>query len=326
MDKKHLVIICGPTCSGKTFIGHHFAKELNGEIINADSMQLYTQIPIITASPSEALKSEVDYHLYNFLDINSSYSAVEYAKDAAKTIKNVIAKGKTPILVGGSGMYINTLIQGYNNIPDIDQSIRQKTLQIKSDKGLDYIYDQLLKADPDHKKLHSSDTYRILRAYEVYLQTNQSIYSFKEYGRQEFLSEYSFNIIYLKPERKLLHSQIDQRLDEMLRLGAVLEIENLVSVIASNASTLLNLSGLKAVGVQEIILYLQKQIEYDAMIQLIITKTKQYAKRQITWFNNQLKNQTTFEYASTEEFNEITTKIESVIIKFKSCADPNLYK
>ena len=171
-----VIVVCGPTASGKTQFAHLLAKKNNGEIVNADSMQLYKSLPIITSSPSLELKNELLYHLYNFLDINSEYSVAKYAQIAAEKIKEISTRKKLPILVGGSGMYINSLIKGFSYIPDIEPEVRAQVRSLQQSLDSNEFFELLKKTDPVIVNvLNAQDSQRVARAYEVFLQTGKSI-------------------------------------------------------------------------------------------------------------------------------------------------------
>jgi tRNA dimethylallyltransferase len=305
LDKpQKAVIVCGPTASGKTDFAHRLAKASNGEIINADSMQIYRQIPLITSSPEGFLQEELNYHLYNFLDITSEYSVVKYTSLAAKTIRNISSKGKIPIIVGGTGLYISSLLYGYNQLPDIKDEIRVKIRELKNRLGLEKFFDQLILLDPLAKeKLKPQDSQRVLRAYEVFEQTKRSIFSFHLEEKILPLAEFEFRVIFLLPERRFLYNLCNERLVKMFKTGAIEEIES----IYKNHKELNN-SAMKALGVTEIISFLKGELSKTEAIEIASAKTRQFAKRQITWFRHQLKDKETIEFSNREEYNTISYK------------------
>ncbi|NRB10463.1 MAG: tRNA (adenosine(37)-N6)-dimethylallyltransferase MiaA, partial [Rickettsiaceae bacterium] len=188
-----VIIVCGPTASGKTGYAHRLALKLNGEIVNADAMQIYRQFPIITASPSDDLQKELPYHLYNFLDIDQAFSVMKYANLASDKIKEITKRGKLPIIVGGSGMYINALISGYHNIPDISEDIRNKATKLREEMGAAAFFSKLSQLDSiAGKKLNINDSQRVVRAYNVITETGRSIYSWQEEEKTKLLADYEF--------------------------------------------------------------------------------------------------------------------------------------
>lgn len=305
MQQKEIIILCGPTASGKSYLGHALAKACDGEIINIDSMQVYKEIPIITASPPENYKSEIPYHLYNFLPITEDFSVVKYLKLASEKINQIAASDKLPILVGGTGLYINSLVFGYNNIPDISDDLRQKVRKLHNEIGNIELHNRLTKLDTiAASKINQSDTQRLIRAYEVVLQTGKSIFFFQTLPKEQILSEFNFKIIFLNPERKFLYKTIDERLANIFKDGAIDEIALIKKQFNSE-----NYLNLKAVGIKEILAYLENKLTLNKALTLAQTRTRRYAKRQITWFKHQIKEKITLDYSNEEEFLQITRKL-----------------
>ncbi len=299
-----VIVICGPTASGKTQLAHFLAQKNNAEILNADSMQLYKELPIITSSPSVELKKELPYHLYNFLNVEQECSAAAYARVAAEKIREISSRGNLSILVGGSGMYIGALINGFSDIPEINPEIRFKVRNLQ--KSLSYQdFFNLLKQSDDAAAdvLNMQDLQRTARAYEVYLQTGKSILYYQK-NNIKLLAEFSFEIIFLLPERSFLYSMCNNRLEEMFKNGAIEEVKKLIS---KNRN--LKTSAMKSLGVREIIAYLEGDISKEEALDIAQTKTRQYAKRQITWFKNQFSNKTILEFSNYEEYQRIITMV-----------------
>lgn len=305
MQKKEIIILCGPTASGKSYLGHALAKACDGEIINIDSMQVYKEIPIITASPPENYKSEIPYHLYNFLPITEDFSVVKYLKLASEKINQIAASDKLPILVGGTGLYINSLVFGYNNIPDISDDLRQQVRKLHNEIGNIELHNRLTKLDTiASSKINQSDTQRLIRAYEVVLQTGKSIFFFQTLPKEQILSEFNFKIIFLNSERKFLYKTIDERLANIFKDGAIDEIALIKKQFNSE-----NYLNLKALGIKEILAYLENKLTLNEALTLAQTRTRRYAKRQITWFKHQIKEKITLDYSNEEEFLQITRKL-----------------
>ncbi|WP_316354080.1 tRNA (adenosine(37)-N6)-dimethylallyltransferase MiaA [Candidatus Trichorickettsia mobilis] len=309
-----VVIVCGPTGCGKTYFAHKLAQKYHGEIICADSMQLYQQIPIITASPADSLKKDLPYLLYNFLDINEeSYSAVKYAEIAAQVIKEVNSRNKIPIVVGGSGLYINTLIFGYSSIPAISEIIKSEVKMLHEEYGQVKFFEDLQNLDPiAASKLNMLDKQRTMRAYEVYKQTGQSIITFQNNTAIAPLNGLVIKVILLNPERNFLVSSCNVRLQQMFDHGAVAEVEAIKRLIKNKSS--IKDSSIKAVGVQEIIEYLDGQITLAEALNLAQCRTRQYAKRQSTWFRHQMKEKIILEYSSNKELEQLLLREEVVQI------------
>lgn len=298
---KKIVIVCGPTASGKTDFAHRLAKNSKGEIVNADSMQIYKQIPIITASPSKKLQQEIPYHLFNFQNVNEEFSSAQYVQKASQTIKNIEKKGSLPIVVGGSGMYINMLLHGYSDIPDIDKNIRQEARNLYKKIGSEEFFQKLEKIDKDITKiLNPSDSQRVIRAYEVIKQTGKSILFFQSQENIKPLKDFEFEIIFLLPSRDLLYSICNSRFEYMFNNGAIDEVKAMLENCGE-----ISTSASKALGISQIISYLKSKIDKKFAIEDAQTKTRQYAKRQITWFSNQIQDKTTLNFSTIEEYEKI---------------------
>ena len=296
------LIICGPTASGKTDFAHRIALDNDGEIVNADSMQLYKQLAIITDSPSPKRKNELPYHLYNFQDIDKEFSAAKYVKCASKTIRQIIQRGNLPVIVGGSGMYINMLINGYSTIPEIEDTIRTEARNLHQKIGSEKFFKQLEKLDPKIvTTLNAGDTQRVIRAYEVIKQTGGSILNFQAKNNTKPLPDFDFQIFFLLPERKFLYDTCNARLTKLFNGGAIEEVEAVYKHYGD-----LKTSAMNALGVYEIISYIKGDITREKAIELASARTRQYAKRQITWFHNQLSKKQTIEFGSVEEYIQIT--------------------
>lgn len=300
---KKALVICGSTASGKTGLGHSVAKKHNGEIINIDAIQIYKQLPIITASPKASLMQEVRYHLYNFLDIDQFFSVAKYIKKAKYIMQDVLSRNKLPIFVGGTGMYINALIYGYNNIPNIPSDIRHDAREKINSIGNDAFFQELCNMDSEAvHNLNKEDSQRILRAYEVVKHTGKSIFLFQQEPNDVPFPDIKFEVIYLLPERMFLHQMIKHRLDEIFASGAIEEVSN---CLKKQTREKLSPSAFKALGVQEITDYLDGVITLDKAKELTLYRTRQYAKRQITWFNNQIQHKELITFAAKEEYQEI---------------------
>lgn len=279
MNKK-IIIICGPTASGKSAHAIDVAKAKKGAIINADSMQIYREIPILTASPSEEDKALVPHHLYNYISIKNSFSVVDYQKAALAKIAEVEAAGYLPIIVGGTGLYISALLKGLSKVPDIEPDIRQKARNLLKEVGNDAFHAKLMKVDPVvAAKLAIGDSQRMVRAYEIFLQTGKSITFFQQETPVSPLINYDIKIILISPERKILYKACDERFIKLVEKGALDEVRN--AMVNANS---------KALGFAQLALHLRGEITLKEAIALAQTKTRQYAKRQVTWFTHQVSS------------------------------------
>ncbi|MCC8417008.1 MAG: tRNA (adenosine(37)-N6)-dimethylallyltransferase MiaA [Rickettsia endosymbiont of Bryobia graminum] len=304
-EKKKILIICGPTASGKSYLAHHMAKLYDGEIINSDSMQIYKQIPIITASPSKENQTELPYHLYNFLDIDQEFSVIKYVAKATSKIKEITSKSKLAIIVGGTGLYINSLIFGYNEVPDISGDTRQYVRELQASIGQPAFFNELRKLDSiAGQKLNQLDIQRSIRAYEVFMETGRSVFDFQESKNISPLINFNIKIIFLHPEREFLYTICNNRLDKLFKEGAIEEVTIVIKDFP-RAKT----SGTKAIGMQEIKAYLNGTITLQEAIALSQARTRQYAKRQITWFKNQIEDKITLEYSDNKQFKDLFTSL-----------------
>lgn len=296
-----ILVICGPTGCGKTDFAHQFALKNKGEIINCDSMQIYSEIPILTASPSSVLKSEVPYHLYNFQSVILEFSVAKYTTIAASVINQIINNGNLPILVGGTGMYISALLYGYNDIPGISEVIRDESRLLHKNIGQENFFKLLSSIDNlSSTKINPQDTQRSLRAFEVFKQTGKSIFSYQNQDNIFPLGNLSFKIIFLNPTRELLYDICDRRLIDIFKEGAIEEVKNI-----KDNFPVLHTPAAKAIGARELLSYLNGECDFDEALKAAQKRTRNYAKRQVTWFKHQLKEKDVLEYSSLEEFNQI---------------------
>ncbi len=283
---KSLLIICGPTASGKSDYAHKIAFQISGEIINADAMQIYKELPIITSSPNKNHKTEIQHHLYNFIELNENFSIYKYCIKLLQTVMEVIERGKIPIIVSGSGFYLNAVIFGYYNIPQISKTKSHIAEKAFAKYTLEEIYKKLLSCDKRFIKYSMYDKYRIKKAYEFFVQTNCSIFSF--YNDTNFVKpfeNFEKKILYLSPTTAILHRQILKRVNFMINNGAIAEVKDILGLENTHQK-----NALKIIGVKEIIQYLQKEYDINDTIQNIFIRTRQYSKRQKTWFRNKLLN------------------------------------
>ncbi len=309
------LVICGPTASGKTHYAHLVAGTRNGEIINCDSMQVYKQTPIITASPDDALKNELSYHLYNCIDISEKFSVAKYIELGANSIRETLERGKLPIIVGGSGMYVNALLNGINYMPDISDDIKKEVRNAKKNNGSEFIYDLLKKIDlRAASKLNPGDSQRVMRAYEVALQTGKSILEFQASTPTRLLPDVEFEIVMLNPERSFLYDTCNKRLQNMFKNGAIEEVEGIIK----NPDKRKLLLDIKPLGAVQIIDYLDNKISKEEALDIASIKTRQYAKRQITWFKNQTLNKTVIEFSNIDQYERKKMTLNNLLSKLFS--------
>ena len=276
--KSKIILISGPTACGKSIFAVKLAKKVNGEIINADSMQVYKQLKIISARPDKSKYQKIRHHLYGFHDVKKNFSTGDWLKLVFKKIDEIKKRKKTPILVGGTGLYFKSLIVGLVKIPNIPVKIRDQIRVLHSKIGQDKFYKKLLKLDPTSKnKINPTDPHRSIRAYEVKLYTDKSIHDWYKNTKSNF-QESDFYKIYIDFPRVKLIDRINIRSKEMIENGAIKEVKNFTKLRVRKEKSVN-----KAIGIKEIRQYLNNEKELDEIIENISIKTRQYAKRQSTW-------------------------------------------
>jgi len=299
-----IVLLSGPTASGKSSLASKLAEKIDGEIINADSIQLYRDLFILTARP-DIKKEKIKHHCYGFLDGDINWSVGKWINEINKILKDVIKRKKVPIVVGGTGFYFKAITDGLSPIPDIDKSIRLKIENDLEKNGLTELQKRLALIDPKaSEKINPNDRQRIMRALEVYEGTNKKISDFWLMKREKLINYKSINFK-IDADREWIYKNCDLRVDYMFENGVVEEVRNLLTKNYSKNSPIM-----KAIGVDEITSFLNSDITLDKALELIKFKTHQYAKRQITWINNQMIswNSINTQY-SNKIINEIIKKL-----------------
>ncbi len=283
--KSKIILISGTTASGKSELAIKFAEKINGEIINADSMQVYKELKILTARPVEENNNKIKHHLYGFQSVKNKFSTGQWLKLVKKKIKEIRNKNKIPILVGGTGLYFKTLTDGLVKIPKIPNKIRNEIRNMQKKIGQRKFYLKLLKKDKFIKnKIDPTDVQRSLRAYEVIYFTKKSIFEWykktkSQYKKDEFLK------IYIDYPKEELVNKISKRVDQMIKDGAVEEVKNFEKLNLKNDN---NLN--KVIGLREIKDFIDKKTSFKEMKLNIVIKTRQYAKRQRTWSRGQMSD------------------------------------
>ena len=284
MDKRSkIILISGPTASGKSNFAVKIAKKINGEIINADSMQVYKQLKILTARPNKQEQKNIKHHMYGVVDINKKFSTGQWLKLAIKKIKEIKKRKKIPILVGGTGLYFQSLIDGLVKIPEIPLKFRNKIRWIQKKEGQKKFYKKLLQIDPKVKdKFDSNDTQRTIRAFEIKSFTKVSMYDWLEKTRSEF-DDNEFLKLYIDFKREDLIKRISLRSIKMIKNGAIKEVKKFIKLKIKK-----DLSVNRVIGIDELTQHLDKKIELVQARELISIKTRQYAKRQATWARSRM--------------------------------------
>jgi len=283
--KSKIILISGPTASGKSSFAIKFAKKVDGEIINADSMQVYKQLKILSARPNPNQYQKIKHHLYGFCDAAKNFSTGDWLKLVNKKIIEVQKRKRTPILVGGTGLYFKALTDGLVEIPNISFKSRNQIRSLQKKNGQKKFYEKLLKLDPSSKgKINPTDTQRSIRAYEVKKFTKKSLHEWYKNTKSNFL-ENDFLKIYIDYPRKELIERINLRAGQMIENGALKEVESFIKLGVKKDK-----SASKAIGVNEIREYLKKLKDLNETIEKIAIKTRQYAKRQSTWARGNMIN------------------------------------
>ena len=284
MDKQSkIILISGPTASGKSSFAVKIAKKIQGEIINADSMQVYKKLKILTARPNKIEQKNIKHHLYGFVDLKEKFSTGQWLELVIKKIKEIKKRKNIPILVGGTGLYFQSLINGLVKIPEIPLKFRNKIRMIQKKEGQKKFYKRLLKIDPIAKdKFDPNDAQRTIRAFEIKSFTKISMYEWLNKTKSEFKDE-EFLKLYIDFKREGLIKQISLRSIKMIELGAINEVKKFIKSKIKK-----DLSVNKVIGIDELTQYLDKKINLDQAQELISIKTRQYAKRQATWARSRM--------------------------------------
>ena len=298
-----IILIAGPTGSGKSEIALRLAKKMNGEIINADSMQVYKEIKILSARPESY--SNISHYLYGNISVKNNFSAGEWLKKVKLNLNKIIKKKKQPIFVGGTGLYFKLLTEGISNIPKIPDSIRIKARKLNANLGNDKFYSLLIKLDPlVQNKIKKNDTHRLIRAYEVVTFTKKSLIDWQKKNKNYF-SNYQFVKIFINPENNSLQKLLRLRLKKMFELGAVNEVKKFLKLKINKS-----LPSNKILGIEEIKKYLDKKISIEQAFEETFVRTRRYVKRQRTWFRGHMKDWTSI---FDPNFDTLTKKIINLV-------------
>ena len=308
MDKQSkIILISGPTASGKSNFAVKIAKKIDGEIINADSMQVYKQLKILTARPSKEEQKKIKHHMYGFVELNEKFSTGQWLNIAIKKIKEIKERKKIPILVGGTGLYFQSLINGLVKIPEIPLKFRNKIRMIQKKEGQKKFYKKLLKIDPKVKdKFDPNDTQRTIRAFEIKSFTKISMYEWINKTKSEFKDE-EFLKLYVDFKREDLIKRISSRTIKMIEEGAIKEVKRFIKLKIKK-----ELSVNRVIGIDELTQSLDKKINLDQAQELISIKTRQYAKRQATWARSRM---TSWEKINPIQISKYIKKLKKSSLK-----------
>lgn len=278
-EKPKAIVICGPTASGKTALSIELAKKIDGEIISCDSMQIYKDMDIGTAKPTKEEMQGIKHYLIDFVSPDKRYSVADFKQDAKNAMKEIIAKGKTPIIVGGTGLYVDSLIYeiDYPNI-EFDENYR-KQLEEKAEKeGLEKLYEEAKKIDPQAiEKISVNDQKRILRILEIYHATGKNKTEQEKESRKNPV-EYDYHVYAINWDREKLYERINKRVDIMIEQGLIEEVQKIYQKYETFPTAM------QGLGYKEVVEYLENKCTKEEMIEKIKMETRRYAKRQLTWF------------------------------------------
>lgn len=278
------ILITGPTASGKSALALAFARRHGGVVINADSMQVYDTVRVVTARPDKSQMEGVDHHLYGHVPAGASYSTGDWLREMASLLDTLKGQGRLPVVVGGTGLYFKALTGGLSEMPQIPEALRERLRARLIAEGPEVLHAELAKADAEVAAgLNPKDGQRIVRALEVIEATGQSIDHFRRQAGPLLVDPAKAQKLVVLPERKLLHQRIDQRFAQMMDQGAVEEVEALLALDLSPEMPVM-----KAIGVSQIAAMLAGELTREGAIERASAATRQYAKRQMTWFRNQM--------------------------------------
>ena len=279
MQKEKVIVICGPTASGKTALSIELAKQINGEIVSADSMQIYKDMDIGTAKPTQEEKQGIKHYLIDFVSPDERYSVADYKQDAKKAIREILKKGKVPIIVGGTGLYVDSLIYEieYPNI-EFDEEYREKLEKEVEENGLEELYEKAKEIDIEAiKKISKNDKKRILRILEIYHATGKNKTEQEIESRKKEV-EYDYKVYALNWNREKLYKRINKRVDIMIERGLIEEVKRVYEKYNKFPTAM------QGLGYKEAVEYLENKTTKEEMIEKIKQETRRYAKRQMTWF------------------------------------------
>ncbi len=292
-----VILLAGPTASGKSDLAIYIAKKINGEIVNADSMQVYKEIKILSARPSNY--QGVRHHLYGFLSVKKKFSTGEWIQLAEKKINDITKRKKIPIFVGGTGLYFKTLTDGIAKVPAISALKRKEVINLYNKIGSEKFYNKLIKLDPKCKnRIEKNDKQRMIRFYEVKYFTKKSIFDWQK-NTINNLRDYYFVKIFLNPSRSFLLEKIQLRFKKMIVSGALKEVRRFQKLKVSKQSTANHILGLN-----ELMNSLDQKIQENEAIERSIIRTRQYIKRQLTWFRGQMKEWNAFDDLNRSELKK----------------------
>lgn len=277
--KPEVIVIAGPTASGKTALSIELAKKINGEIISADSMQIYKDMNIGTAKVTKDEMQGIKHYVLDFLSPEERYTVSNFKKDAEEAIEEILLKGKSPIICGGTGLYIDSLVYGieYQDM-EFDEDYRNSLMKKAEENGLEELYNEALRIDKEATlKISSNDKKRIVRVLEIYHATGKTKTELEVLSRSKGV-KYDYKVFAIDMDREKLYERINRRVDIMIEQGLVDEVKNILQKYSKFPTAM------QGLGYKEVVEYLEGKISYDEMIEKIKQESRHYAKRQLTWF------------------------------------------
>ena len=311
-NQSKIILIAGPPASGKSNFAVKLAKKIDGEIINADSMQVYRQLKILTARPDKKTQNNIKHHLYGIVNINKNFSTGTWLKLAVIKIKEIRRRKKVPMVVGGTCLYFQSLINGLVKIPNISIKLRKKIRSMQKRYGQKKFYKKLIKLDPRVKgKFDPNDTQRSIRAFEIKTHTKISMYDWFN-KTKSFFNESAFLKFYVNFERSKLIKRIQKRTENMIKKGGIQEVAKFNKLRIKKDKSIN-----KVIGIEELTKYLNNQIKLKQAKELITIKTRQYAKRQTTWARSRMIEWTKIEpqqlSSTIKKINKSSLKLDQLI-------------
>jgi len=279
MSKPTVIVIAGPTASGKSRLAVELAKRINGEIISADSMQIYKDMNIGTAKITEEEMQGVKHYMLDFVSPNERYSVSSFKKEAEKCIEEIISRGKTPIICGGTGLYVDSLIYGIEFLTEeVDESYRKELNEVAKTEGLEKLYEMAKEIDPEAmQKISKNDQKRIIRVIEIFHKTGKTKTQQDIESRKNGV-KYNYKVFAINMDRQLLYDRINERVDKMINDGLIDEVKSILEKYNDFPTAM------QGLGYKEVVDYLNERLTKEEMIEKLKMETRRYAKRQITWF------------------------------------------
>ena len=279
--KPRVIVIVGPTASGKTSASIKLAEKINGEIISADSMQIYKEMNIGTAKPTLEEMNGIKHYMFDVVAPNETFNVTKYVEKAIECVKEIVSKGKIPIIVGGTGLYVSTLINGIEFCEvNEDPNYRKEMTELAEEKGNHYLHEMLEKIDPEAaKNIDANNVRRVIRALEIYKVTGKTKTLVDKESRKEV--PFDYKLYGIETNREVLYDRINKRVDKMLEDGLIDEVKELLEKYTFSSTAI------QGLGYKEVKEYLDGKLSYDEMAEKLKMETRRYAKRQLTWFRRE---------------------------------------